>query len=59
MRKNQEYLYEASLYGSVWVHFRTEWILRGLGSLWDISRALKPSKDAENNGFKGLGVSLG
>ena len=40
--KNHEDWSESGPYGSVWDNIQPEWILQGLGSLWDSSRALKP-----------------
>ena len=40
--KNHEHLSESGRYGSIWCHIETESIPRGLGSLWDASRPLKP-----------------
>ena len=40
--KNHENWSESGPYGSVWDNILPEWILQGLGSLWDTSRALKP-----------------
>ena len=40
--QNQGIWSEPGPYGSVWGHIQPEWILQGLGSLWDASRALKP-----------------
>ena len=54
-RKNHGILSESGPYGSVWVHILPEWILQGLGSLWDASRALKPFKKSKNMGIRGLG----
>ena len=52
---NPGILSESGPYGSVWAHILPEWILQGLGSLWDASRALKPLKKLKNVGIRGLG----
>ena len=41
--RNHEIWSESGRHGSVWCHIRPESIPRGLGSLWDASRPLKPS----------------
>ena len=52
--KNHGIWSESGPYGSVWAHILPEWILQGLGSLWDASRALKHSGKSKNPGFQGL-----
>ena len=52
--KNQGIWSEPGPYGSVWVHIQLEWLLQGLGSLWDASRALKSPGKSKNPGFRGL-----
>ena len=41
-------------YGSVQAHILPEWIVQGLGSLWDTSRALKMLGKSKNRGIRGL-----
>ena len=53
--KNQGIVSESGRYGSVWAHILPEWILQGLGSLWDAFRPLKPPGKVKNKGFRGLG----
>ena len=43
--KNHEIWSESGRRGSVWCHIRPESIPQGLGSLWDASRTLKPTKN--------------
>ena len=52
--KNHENLSESGPYGSVWDNIQPEWILQGLGSLWDTSRALKPPGKIKIVGFRRL-----
>ena len=54
--KNQGIWFESGLDVSVWAHILPEWILRGLGSLWDASRPLKSLRKNQKkwiSGFRG------
>ena len=53
--QNQEIWSESDPYGSVRAHIQPESIPQRLGSLWDASRALKPTGKFKNIGFRGLG----
>ena len=53
--KNHEIWSESGPYGPVWADIQPEWILQGLGSLWDAPRALKPPGKITNLVFRGLG----
>ena len=46
---------ESGPYGSVWGDTKAEWILQGLGSLWDASRTLKPPGKIKNRQIRELG----
>ena len=52
--QNQGIWSEPGPYGSVWGHILPEWILQGLGSLWDASRALKPLRKIQKSWFSGF-----
>ena len=52
--KNQGIWSESGPYGSVLGDTETEWIVQGLGSLWDASWPLKPLGKSRNPGFRGL-----
>ena len=52
--KKHEIWSESGPYGSVWGDTQAEWILQGLGSLWDASRTLKPPGKSKNPGFRGF-----
>ena len=49
--ENHENGSETCPYGSVRADIHTGWIPQALGSLWDASRALKPSGKSKNRGF--------
>ena len=51
LEENHENGSETGPYGSVRAHIHTGWIPQALGSLWDASRALKPSGKSKNPGF--------
>ena len=53
--QNQGIWSEPGPYGSVWGHIQPEWILQGLGSLWDASRTLKPPGKIKNRQIRELG----
>ena len=56
LEENHENGSETGPYGSVRAHIHTGWIPQALGSLWDASRALKPSGKSKNMGFPGLSI---
>ena len=51
LEENHENGSETGPYGSVRAHIHTGWIPQALGSLWDASRALKPSGKSKNPGL--------
>ena len=53
--KNQRIWSEPGPYGSGWGRIQPEWILQGLGSLWDASRTLKPFGKIKNREIWELG----
>ena len=56
LEENPENLSETGPYGSVRAHIHTGWIPQALGSLWDASRASKPSGKSKNPGFPGFSI---
>ena len=52
LEENHENISETGPYGSVRAHIQTGCIPQALGSLWDASRALKPSGKLKNPGFR-------
>ena len=52
--KNHGIWSESGPYGSVWAHILPEWILQGLGSLWDASRTLKSPGKSQNKEIREL-----
>ena len=53
--QNQGIWSEPGPHGSVWGHIQPEWILQGLGSLWDASRTLKAPGKIKNRQIRELG----
>ena len=53
--RNHEIWSESGPYGSVQAHILPEWMVQGLGNIWDTSRALKTLGKSKNKGIRGLG----